>query len=38
MEVPSIWNPKGRQQFWIDALRISINYYDASDALKSILG
>lgn len=26
MEAPSIWNPKGRHQFWINALRISINY------------
>lgn len=33
MGAPSIWNPKGRHRFWINALRISINHYDASDVL-----
>lgn len=33
MEAPSIWNPRGRHQFWINALRISINCYSASDVL-----
>lgn len=33
MEAPSIWNPKGRHQFWINALRISIKYHSASDVL-----
>lgn len=33
MEAPSIWNPKGRHQFWINALRISINYYSAKDVV-----
>lgn len=33
MEAPSIWNPKGRHQFWTNALRIALNYYSASDVL-----